>query len=491
MKYTLEDIKEIMDEEVVILGDFPSGEVTGTLEEVMGDSGILFIGGKSISISDITEIYLFDDTGETYLYDPLSEQETDEVGVFSDEQFLSLQGEYVTIVKLSKDAEEILQGKVLNVDLDKQILTLENWEANPIQFNEVITIKVKDSTGVEVELAPENYLSAFNEDEQEQYAVTQFYSLIKSQVRVVIAVDDLELELRGTLEKVYPEDGGFIELKEQKGNRIAVIDILDFFVITNNGDEQFLVPLFQGGELAFSTFDMGEGIGYYSPDILQYLVNRKVKIKGDFDGINQLKGLLVEVNDALFKIDNTAKDFEIEDVSGVFVQDSKGKWDYVPPVAFEHRNTMSGTYEPKNLDWLISKKATFTIGLMQGGVVELSGHVKAINSDNFTLHLEEENTELEFPFIMDIYLIDENGLLSFIDPKTGIAEDRKLCKFSENELLSLLMRNVKLEGVFGESSFLEGLIIKCNFNKGYLIMSNAPDFPIPIIGIAKYSMRTN
>ena len=491
MKYTLEDLKEIMDEEVVILGDFPSGEVTGTLEEVMGDSGILFIGGKSISISDITEIYLFDDTGETYLYDPLSEQETDEVGVFSDEQFLSLQGEYVTIVKLSKDAEEILQGKVLNVDLDKQILTLENWEANPIQFNEVITIKVKDSAGVEVELAPENYLSAFNEDEQEQYAVTQFYSLIKSQVRVVIAVDELELELRGTLEKVYPEDGGFIELKEQKGNRIPVIDILDFFVITNNGDEQFLVPLFQGGELAFSTFDMGEGIGYYSPDILQYLVNRKVKIKGDFDGINQLKGLLVEVNDALFKIDNTAKDFEIEDVSGVFVQDSKGKWDYVPPVAFEHRNTMSGTYEPKNLDWLISKKATFTIGLMQGGVVELSGHVKAINSENFTLQLEEESTELEFPFIMDIYLIDENGLLSFIDPKTGIAEDRKLYKFSENELLSLLMRNIKLEGVFGEVLFLEGLIIKCNFNKGYLIMSNAPDSPIPIIGIAKYSMRSN
>jgi ribosome maturation factor RimP len=402
MRYTLEDLKEIMDEEVVIVGDFDAGEITGTLEEVMGDSGILFIGGKSIAIADITEIYLFDDAGETYLFDPSEHMEDDEVGVFSDEQFLSLKGEYVTIVKLASEGEEILQGVVVKVDLEKQLLTLENWENKPIQFNEVITLKVKDENGDELELAPENYLSAFNEDEQ--YAISQFYALIKSQVRIVVAANDLEIEVRGTLEKVSPEEGGYLVLKEQKGSKIPIVDILDFFVITNNGDEQFLVPLLQGGDMGYSAFEMGDGMGYYSPDILQYLVNREVKLKGDFDGAYEIKGLLIEVNEALFKLKNIAKDFVIEDISGVYVQDKNRKWDYVPPITFEHRNKVAGAYDPLLLDGLIGNKAVFTISLLQGGVAELSGYVKSIDIENFTLKIEEEDTEFEFPFILDIRL---------------------------------------------------------------------------------------
>jgi ribosome maturation factor RimP len=491
MHYTLDDLKEIMDEEVVIVGDFASGEVTGTLEEVMGDSGILFIGGKGIAITDITEIYLFDESGETYLFDPAKErlEDNDEVGVFSDEQFLSLEGEFVTVVKLAEEGEEILQGIVIKVDVDKQLLTLENWENKPIHFNEVITLKVKDENGEEVELAPENYLSAFNEEEQ--YAVSQFYALIKSQVRIVVAADDLELEIRGTLEKVLPENGGFLVLKEQKGNMIPVIDILDFFVITNNGDEQFLVPLLQGGDLGYSAFEIGEGLGYYSPDVLQYLVNREVKFKGDFEGVYEISGLLTEVNEALFQLKGHAKHFVIEDISGVYVRDSKHKWDYVPPITFEHRNKMSGAYEPMVLDWLIGKKAVFTISLLQGGVAELSGYVKSIDNANFTIHIEEQNTEFELPLVLDIYLVNEQGVLQFINPKSGIAEDRTLYKFSENELLSLLMRSVKFEGDFEDNAPLEGMMTKCNFQKGYVVLSNHPDQPIPIMKIKKYSMVNN
>lgn len=491
MHYTLENIKEIMDEEVVIIGDFAHGEITGTLEEVMGDSGILFIGGKSIAIADITEIYLFDESGETYLFDPSYERvdENDEVGVFSDEQFLSLEGEYVTVVKLAEEGEEILQGIVVKVDLDKQLLTLENWENQPIQFNEVISLRVKDEKGEEVELAPENYLSAFNEDEQ--YAVTQFYALIKSQVRIVVAADDLELEIRGTLEKVIPENGGYLILKEQKGNMIPVIDILDFFVITNNGDEQFLVPLLQGGDLGYTAFEIGDSPGYYSPDVLQFLVNREVKLKGDFDGVSEITGLLTEVNEALFKLANSENFYVIEDVSGVFVRDSKRKWDYVPPITFEHRNKMSGAYESMLLGGLIGKKVVFTISLIQGGVTELCGYVKSINNENFAIIIEEENTEIELPFVLDIYLVNEKGLLQFINPKSGIAEDRSLYKYSENELLSLLMRSVQLDGDFGDQTHLEGMVTKCNYHKGYIILSNQPDQPIPVINISKYTMLNN
>jgi len=48
-----------------------------------------------------------------------------------------------------------------------------------------------------------------------------------------------------------------------------------------------------------------------------------------------------------------------------------------------------------------------------------------------------------------------------------------------------------LEGNFEDKTILEGMIIKCNFNKGYVIMSNQPDKPIPIIKIHKYSMLNN
>lgn len=490
MQYSQEDLMEIMDEEVVILGDFDAKEIKGTLEEVMGDSGIIFIGGKSISISDITEIYLFNDDGEAYLYDPSKEREEDEVGVFSDDQFLSLEGEFIVVVKLSESGEEILKGIVKHVDIEKQILILENWENSPILFNEVITLKVKDENGLEVELAPENYLSAFNEEEQ--YSVSQFYVLIKNQVRVVIAVgDDEEIEVRGTLEKVSPDNGGYIMLKEHKETQILVAEILDFFVITNNGDEQFLIPLIQGGDLGYSAFELGDNIGYYSPDILQYLVNREVKLKGDFDGIPEIRGVLVHVNDALFKLNNSSKDYVIEEVSSVYVLDMKRKWDYVPPITFEHRNVLSGAYEPMILDWMIGKKAVVTIGLLQGGVAEVAGYIKNIDIDNFTLKLEEASTEIEFPLILDIYLVNEQSLLQFINPKNGIAEERKLYKYSENELLSFLMRNIKLEGNFEDKTILEGMIIKCNFNKGYVIMSNQPDKPIPIIKIHKYSMLNN
>jgi hypothetical protein len=53
------------------------------------------------------------------------------------------------------------------------------------------------------------------------------------------------------------------------------------------------------------------------------------------------------------------------------------------------------------------------------------------------------------------------------------------------------MRSVKLNGAFDDKTQLEGMVIKCNFNKGYLIMSNQPDQPIPVIHIAQYSMLNN
>ena len=304
MQYTIDDLMEIMDEEVVIVGTFASGKITGTLEEIMGDSGILFIGGKSISISEITEVYLFDDSGETYLYDPFEENQEDESGVFSIHQFIAILNENVIITIIKDDGEQVINGKVVNVNLDTQTLIIDHDE--PIGFNVVITIKIIESSGKVIELVPENYMSAFEDEEDEQYVVSQFYPLLKNHVRVVIIVDDIELEIKGILHKIHPDGVGFIELKEQKVNKIPVPDILDFFVITNNGDEQFLVPLFQGSDFNFSSYDLGDGIGYYSPDILQYLVNRNIKLKGDFEGKYQIKGLLIEVNEALFKLYNNS-----------------------------------------------------------------------------------------------------------------------------------------------------------------------------------------
>jgi hypothetical protein len=143
------------------------------------------------------------------------------------------------------------------------------------------------------------------------------------------------------------------------------------------------------------------------------------------------------------------------------------------------------------LGGLIGKKVVFTISLIQGGVTELCGYVKSINNENFAIIIEEENTEIELPFVLDIYLVNEKGLLQFINPKSGIAEDRSLYKYSENELLSLLMRSVQLDGDFGDQTHLEGMVTKCNYHKGYIILSNQPDQPIPVINISKYTMLNN
>jgi hypothetical protein len=92
---------------------------------------------------------------------------------------------------------------------------------------------------------------------------------------------------------------------------------------------------------------------------------------------------------------------------------------------------------------------------------------------------------------VDIYTLNPMGISGFVLPETGEEEDKETFPFSQNELITILMRTVKLFGSFGEKDKMEGLILKCFYNKGYLILSENPQKAIPFTSITKYEFLSN
>jgi len=485
MKYTIEALQELIGEEILVKIFSEETLIRGVVQDVIIESNLLLLDVKSIEVDEIEEIFQFDEDGTPYL---VEEEDGLQTGVYSDEQFEALIGEYVIITKIEDDVEHTIEGVVSSVDIEEQILYLDG-NFDPIDLAEIIVIKVKDANGLEIELAPDNYLSAFGNEEQ--YLPEQFISLKRQFLRFtyIDTENETEIAVKGQLILVDLEEGGTLELKEHANVKYFIPNILDCFLITNNGDEQYILPAYQPSvEQAEFLNQLSDG-GNYPPDFLNIFLNMEIKIRGDFGDHAELQGKLLKIDDNLVYLENIVSEIYTDNIDSLFIKQNTGEWNFVSSLSFDHRNMQIGTYDKVQLEKLINKSVALAYLLNDDGIVEIPGVIAKIEND--CIYLNGFEQAFLIARIYDIFFTNKTGIASFILPTSCEAEPATDIKFSHNELLALLMRRVRLEGLFGDLQRLEGMILKCYYNKGYLVLAEFPNLAIPFSSIKSYSLVSN
>jgi len=478
-------LQELIGEEILVKISSEEMLIRGFVQDVLIDNNLLLLDVKSIDVEEIEEIFQFDEEGTPYL---VEEEDGLQSGVYSDEQFESLIGEFVIITKIEDDIEQTISGVVTTVDIEEQILYLEgNFE--PIDLAEIIVIKIKDTNGLEIELAPDNYLSAFGTEEQ--YLPEQFISLIKQYLRFtyIDTENETEIAVKGQLILVDLEEGGTLEIKEQANTKYFIPNILDCFLITNNGDEQYILPAYQPSMEQAEFLNQLSDAGNYPPDFLNIFLNMEIKIRGDFGDNSELQGKLLKIDDSLVYLENVVSEIYTDNIDSLFVKQNTGEWNFVSSLSFDHRNFDIGSYNREHVEKLVNQSIAIAYLLNDDGIVEIPGVITKIEND--CIYLSGFDQAFLIARIYDIFFTNKTGIESFILPETCEAEPATDIKFSHNELLALLMRRVRLEGLFGDLQRLEGMILKCYYNKGYLVLAEFPNLSIPFSSIKSYSLVSN
>jgi len=335
---------------------------------------------------------------------------------------------------------------------------------------------------------PDNY---FPSNEEDEYLPVQFRQFLYKYIRLVLPIpdsDDDVLEFKGKLIQV-DEVEEYLVIKEFPTLKIIVSEILEAYLITNNGDEQYIVPAIISGEDFSGVFGSDDKSGVYTHDLLNYLLGRFIKLRVEFEVESELKGELMEVNEGTIKLAGSDNLIPIEQIDAVFAKDSEGVWDFITPIHFDYRNSITLSYKHENLQNWIGKKMMVSVLLPLDGVADIPGIIESVS--DLGIVFKEAINPIYWEQIVDIYTLNAMGINGFVLPETGEEEDKETFPFSQNELITILMRTVKLFGTFGEKDKMEGLILKCFYNKGYLILSENPQKAIPFTSITKYEFLSN
>jgi len=489
MEYRVDDFVELIDEEIKLIGDFPEKEITGMLQEVMQESAVLFVDGKSVAVSDVNRVFLLDEAQEKWeLFVPDTVFEQGETSFFSAQQIETLVGEEVKLVHMVEEDEVQVKSKIEFFDAENKLVYLTSQLDTPIALDDIVYIYIKDENGEEVELVPDNY---FPSNEEDEYLPVQFRQFMYKYIRLVLPIPDSDedvLEFKGKLIQV-DEVEEFLVIKEFPTLKILVTEILEAYLITNNGDEQYIVPVIISGEDFSGVFGSDDKSGVYTHDLLNYLLGRFIKLRVEFEVESELKGELMEVNEGTIKLAGSDNLIPIEQIDAVFAKDSEGVWDFISPIHFDYRNNITSAYKHDNLQQWVGKKMLVSTLLPLDGVADIPGIIESVS--DLGIVFKEAINPIYWEQIVDIYTLNAMGINGFVLPETGEEEDKETFPFSQNELITILMRTVKLFGSFGDKDKVEGLILKCFYNKGYLILSENPQKAIPFTSVTKYEFLSN